>query len=131
MNSIDRLRAVFDIVVDEARSNSAFRSRLEDAMEKFAVDARVKGKVKKPERARKGGRRAAGVIDPFGIYRESPEKLRESLGVLSVDQLKDIVSEHGMDTSKLALKWRDSERLITLIIETVGNRLAKGDAFRS
>jgi hypothetical protein len=56
--------------------------------------------------------------------------LRGALTPLNVEQLKDIVAEYGMDTSKLALKWKSRDRLQDLIVATVRDRLAKGDAFR-
>lgn len=41
--------------------------------------------------------------------------MRETLQGLKVDQLNDILSQHAMDSSKLALKWRSPERLVDLI----------------
>ena len=49
---------------------------------------------------------------------------------LDTEQLKDIVAEHGMDTAKLAMKWKSSERLIEFIVSTVEARADKGRAFR-
>lgn len=48
----------------------------------------------------------------------------------SLDQLKDIVSENAMDSSKLALKWKSTGRLIELIVISVRSRVEKGDAFK-
>jgi len=50
---------------------------------------------------------------------------------LSVEQLKDIVSEHALDSSRLALKWKSADRLVELIVATVRSRIEKGDAFRT
>jgi len=50
---------------------------------------------------------------------------------LNIEQLKDMVAEHGMDQAKLAMKWRTSDRLVDLIASTVAARARKGDAFRS
>ena len=55
--------------------------------------------------------------------------LRSRLSILTIDQLKNIVAEHGIDTTKLAMKWRTPERLVALIVSTVRGRLAKGTAF--
>ena len=130
MTPINRLKAIFNIVLEETKSNSAFRGRLESVFKDLAADTQPTKKTNKPGGV-KGGRRRPGVVDPFRLYQESPEHLKEKLVELTVEQLKDIISEHAMDNSKLAVKWRDPQRLITLIIETVGNRLAKGDAFRA
>ena len=47
----------------------------------------------------------------------------------SLDQLKDVVAQHRMDRSQLALKWRTPERLIELIVAQTISRAHKGEAF--
>jgi hypothetical protein len=47
-----------------------------------------------------------------------------------MEELKDIVAEHGMDSRKLAMKWKTPDRLIDLIVETVRERVTKGNVFR-
>ena len=69
------------------------------------------------------------MLDPFEVFGRGEPPLRDALQGLSVDQLKDIVSQHAMDSSKLALKWRTPKRLIELIVTTVRSRIEKGDAF--
>ena len=84
-------------------------------------------------RAAKGtrrNRRAPGLLDPVEVFGRSELVLRDALQGLNVDQLKDIVSEHAMDSAKLALKWRSADRLIELIVTTVRSRIEKGDAFK-
>lgn len=76
-------------------------------------------------------RRTPGVFDPMAVYRETPDSLPGRLRQLTTEQLKDIVAEHGMDRSKLAMKWKDQSRLIDLILNTVKTRSEKGDAFWS
>ncbi len=71
-------------------------------------------------------RRTPGPWDPFAVYRESGE-----VGLLTVEQLRDVIAEHGMDNDRLALKWRSAERLQGRIIERVVDRAAKGEGFRS
>jgi len=50
---------------------------------------------------------------------------------VTLDQLRDIVAEHGMDNDRLAMKWKDSHRVIDRIVERVVDRSEKGSAFRS
>jgi hypothetical protein len=57
--------------------------------------------------------------------------LRARLGELSLDQLRDILAEHGMDNDRLAMRWKDPARVIDRIVERVAARLAKGSAFRA
>jgi hypothetical protein len=77
-------------------------------------------------------RRASGVLDPFAVYSDAGEDgLRARLGELSLDQLRDIVAEHGMDNDRLAMRWKDPTRVIDRIVERVTTRLTKGSAFRA
>ncbi|MFG2683889.1 hypothetical protein ACGFYH_34245, partial [Streptomyces sp. NPDC048392] len=49
---------------------------------------------------------------------------------LTLEQLRDIIAEHGMDHDRLAMKWKDPQRVIDRIVERVESRTAKGAAFR-
>jgi hypothetical protein len=80
-----------------------------------------------PKRRR---RRARPAIDPFVEYERGGEPaVREALGALNVEQLKDVVAHHQMDRAKLAMKWQTPERLIDLIVTQTTSRAHKGDAF--
>ena len=81
---------------------------------------------------RKGGRRAPGSLDPYEVYAADGEAgLRVSLARLDLEQLRDIVAEHGMDNDRLAMKWKDANRVIDRIVDRVKARAAKGSAFRA
>ncbi|GMV27630.1 MAG: hypothetical protein AMXMBFR58_36610 [Phycisphaerae bacterium] len=118
---LSNLESAFKVILDEARRNPEFAARLEKAL----------GAVTEPPRSTPGKRRAKSVLDPFQLYGEGDARLREGLSALNIEQLKDIVAEHGMDRSRLAMKWKDADRLVGLIVETVSNRARKGDAFRT
>lgn len=78
------------------------------------------------------GRRQPGPIDPFTIYATDGESaLRAVLGGLDLEQLRDIIAEHGMDHDRLAMKWKTDSRVIDRIVEKVATRSSKGSAFRS
>ncbi|MBH0120313.1 hypothetical protein I0Q12_12630 [Rhodococcus sp. CX] len=82
-------------------------------------------KVKRP-------RREPGPWDPYVVYAESGEiGLRERLQALDLEQLRNIVAEHAMDNDRLAMKWRNPERVIERIVERVMDRATKGDSFRN
>lgn len=88
------------------------------------------GSIEVPK-VRRTGRRAPGVIDPFAIYSDTDEQgLRARLASLDLEQLRDIVAEHGMDHDRLAMKWKDQHRVINRIVEKVVARTSKGSAFR-
>lgn len=88
--------------------------------------------TKKPSPSKKQRRsRSASVFDPVELYHQKGEKhLREQLQPLEVKQLKDIIAEHGMDSSRRAMRWKKRDRLIELIVKTASCRARKGDAFR-
>ncbi len=118
MDSVERF---LQVIADEVRSNPSFRARLEEAL----------SGAPRPEPQRLSARRTAATIDVFAVYRsEGAAELRRQLETLDVERLKDIVAEHGMDHSRLALKWRRPERLVDLIVSAVEARLTKGDVFR-
>ena len=119
MNTLDRLDRVFKTILEEARKSPEFAERLALALD---VD-------KAPHPSRRH-RRTPPVLDPLQLYSDGEDCLREGLTGLSIEQLKDIVAEYGMDTQKLAMRWKKRERLEGLILDTVQARLAKGAAFR-
>ena len=81
--------------------------------------------------ATKGGRRAPALVDPLALARQGEEVLRTELSALGIEQLKDVVAQHGMDPGKLVMKWKDSARIIDRIVELSLARPSKGDAFRA
>lgn len=119
-----RLRAVLSAVLSEASHNPAFAAQLKKALGLEEVLRPVAG-------VRRSNRRNPAPFDPFVAYAAGEAELRRRLDDLSVDELKDMVAEHGMDSSKLALKWKSADRLIELIVTTVAARSRKGDAFRT
>ena len=76
-------------------------------------------------------RRPSPVLDPVEFARSGEEMLRARLAALSIEQLRDIVAEHGMDPGKLVIKWKSADRIIDRIVEISMARAQKGDAFRS
>jgi hypothetical protein len=132
------LERVFAEILREARGNPSFGARLALALAASnvasggsAAEAGVGRDV--PDRSSRRGshRRARAIIDPLAIHQgEGEDRLRAALGALTMEELKDIVAEHGMDTNKLAMKWRTRERLEDLIVTTVRDRLSKGSVFR-
>lgn len=115
----DRLTAFLKIVSEEAARNPTFAAQLEKALEATAIP--------KPKRS---GRRSRGPLDPFDLYRKGEATLEDSLNTLDMEQLRDIVAEHGMDPMRLAMKWKSKERVVELIVSVVRERSARGDAFR-
>ncbi|MBV9302154.1 MAG: hypothetical protein JOY62_08470 [Acidobacteriaceae bacterium] len=113
-------------IVEEADRNEPFRTSIERALSIAAVSVPAT-----PPPRKKSGRRAPAVLDPIELARQSEDVLRKQLRPLTLDQLRDIVAEHGMDAGKLVMKWKDAGRVIERIVELSLARATKGDAFRN
>ena len=119
--TLTKLRKLFAAVVAEAQANEAFAERLEAVL---GDDA--------PPSVRRSGRREPGVLNPYQVLEEAGSNgLRAALGKLDVERLKDIVADQGMDPAKLAMKWKNADRLVAHVEAFVTARDRKGDAFRA
>ncbi len=125
MDTIKLLNAIWGEFLKELRLNQDFRTRIVQIIEKNTTNASA------DEWSRRSRRRKPGPFDPMAVYREQPETLKSRLEDLEIEELKDIIAEHGMDKAKLAMKWKSKERLIDLIITTIQSRSQKGDVFRT
>ena len=113
-NLIKRLHSLFELVVQEARSNQEFAQCLGEVL-----DAKVDGGSEAP---RIRHRRKPPVLDPFAIFENGEKELRERLEHLDLDSLKDIVTANGMNRSKLAMRWKIEGSLVELIVEAAKTR---------
>jgi len=125
-----KLSAFVDAVITEAERNDRFRHEIEQAL---GTETAAIGRNGSPAREgrRKGGRRSAAIVDPVDLARQGEALLRERLSKLDLEQLRDVVAQHGMDPGKLVMKWKDQDRVIERIVEMSLARATKGDAFRS
>lgn len=124
-----RLARLVQAVATEAARTQRFAHALAKALEEPPTP---KDTPPDRESTRRSNRRSPGVIDPFAVFTEEGEiGLRERLATLSLEQLRDIVAEHGMDHDRLAMKWKDRQRVADRIVDRVAVRAAKGSAFRS
>ncbi|MEW2075332.1 MULTISPECIES: hypothetical protein [unclassified Streptomyces] len=124
------LAATLARVLGVVASEAARTARFARALGKALAPPGPQTAPRPAERPRRS-RRAPGVIEPFAVFAESGEAgLRSCLGELDLEQLRDIISEHGMDHDRLAMKWKDPQRVIDRIVERVESRTAKGAAFR-
>ena len=127
------LRELAIVVSDEAERNPEFSERLQAVLHSSAprgsarpAPARVIRKTRRP-----ANRRQPAVLDPIELAGQGEDVLREALEPLTLDQLKDIVADYGMDQDKLVMKWRTPDRVIQRIIATSTSRAHKGEVFRS
>jgi hypothetical protein len=107
------------IISDEISTNAEFAQKITTALGGDAPSTAPKRR----------NRRDPAKINPFELLEQGEDKLSQALSILSIEELKDVISENGMDTAKLALKWKDRQRLENHIIEATQRRASKGDAF--
>jgi hypothetical protein len=114
-------------VADAADRDPELANRLSDIFGATPVApkkaATVAGRAK--------NRRAAAALDPIAVVGNGENVLRSQLSDLSLDQLRDVVAEYGMDQGKLVMKWKDPARVIERIVEIALARSQKGHAFRA
>lgn len=107
------------VIADEMSMNPNFAKKMESAMQNDITIEKMKNRRK----------RNPAKIDPLIVLEEGEDRLLEELKKLSLEELKDVISDNGMDTSKLAMKWKDRERLEKLIIDSTKRKATRGDAF--
>jgi hypothetical protein len=118
-------------VADEAERNPDFARRVGEALGlPERPGARPHASTASRTKGRARNRRPAAVLDPVAVARKGEQVLRARLSELSLEQLKDIVAEFGMDQGKLVVKWKSPEKVRNRIIEISIPRSQKGDAFR-
>ncbi len=120
------LKALFDVIISEAEKNEDFADALYNI---FSQNTSLNNENKSSGNKR-GNRRDKAVLDPIKLAEEGA-LTTEILENLSEKELKDIIADYGMDSSKLAMKWKDKSRLVQLILDTSSRRASKGDAFRA
>lgn len=139
-----RLDGLFAAIATEAGRTPRFARELQSALARSTASEARPSKPSRGEAAGRrndkpiptarhgrAGRRSPGPFDPFSVYLQGGvDGLRAQLNQLDLEQLRDIVAEHGMDHDRLAMKWKDSDRVITRIVDKVSSRSAKGSAFR-
>ncbi|MGG5543675.1 hypothetical protein P4G95_02685 [Burkholderia vietnamiensis] len=127
-NSLNRLMRA---VIEEAERNPEFEAALNDALGTPSGTRKQPKEVTVAGDAKRGkNRRPPAVLDPVQVVRHGETVLRAALEKLSLDQLRDIVAEYGMDPGRLAMKWVDTARVMDRIVELSIARARKGDAFR-
>jgi hypothetical protein len=115
-----RFDAFVKVVAEQAERDPDFAARLEQAL----------GGAFAPARAARR-KRAPAAFDPVTAAHDGADTLRARLAELSVDQLKDMIADHGLDPTGRANRWRKPERLVALICDRAAERAQKGRAFGS
>lgn len=123
------------VVAGEAARTPRFAKALADALTagEPAPDAVVPAAAPRraPAKPTTRSRRSKGLLDPFAVFEVSGEAgLRARLSTLTVEQLKDIIAEQGMNHDGAAMRWKTASRLVDRIVERVEARSSKGEVLR-
>jgi hypothetical protein len=114
------LPSLLRIIADELERDQALAERIVRSLDDGSSKKRVRN-----------GKSDIG-FDPFEVLRRGAVAgLRERLEALEIPALKAIITQHGLDTTRLAQKWRDKERLVNFILERISPRAEKGDVFKT
>ena len=127
------LRDFVKVVIDEAEQNPDFAERLRVVFKsnaELADKSRSVATATGSKGTRPASRRPPALLDPVLLAAQGEEALRAELAALTLDQLKDIVADYGMDRDRLVMKWRTANRVVDRIVEVSITRAQKGDAFR-
>jgi hypothetical protein len=116
-------------IADEITNNDEFANRLGLIFEENLVKVKSSKMESANTKSKKGNRREPAKINPFILLEQGVEGLKTALEALNIEELKDVIAENGMDTAKLAMKWKDRNRLINHIIDTTQRRSSRGEAF--
>ncbi|WP_425307880.1 hypothetical protein AADG42_03705 [Ammonicoccus fulvus] len=104
------------------------KKRAPEAAEAYAQEA----VIPQPTPVETRRLRERSVLNPYAVMAELGESgLEQQLARLELDQLKDIVSEYGMNHDRRALTWKSPRRLIDRILAETSSGLHQGDAFRT
>ncbi|MDE7326086.1 MAG: hypothetical protein K2N63_07415 [Lachnospiraceae bacterium] len=125
------LKQLVNAVLEEAEQNEDFSRKLEQILSGEETTTERKTRAGKESGTRRAAnRRDPAVLDPIAMLSEDEGLLLEKLYGLTEKELKDIIADYGMDPSRLAMKWKDRERLVNHIVDAAKRRASKGDAFR-
>lgn len=117
--TLTKWKEVSKLIANEITNNEEFAQKMA-----LILNSETAATVSK-----KRGRRSPAKLDPFHLLELGESVLSKELEKLNIEELKDIVSEYGMDTSRLALKWKDRKRLESLIIDATKRKSSRGEAF--
>lgn len=110
---------ISDLISKEMDRNEKFRLEMEHILMGEKVTPAPK----------KQSRRSPAKVDPFSLLASGETVLSEALKKLTLEELKDVVSQYGLDRSGKALKWKDRERLEAFIIDSATRSTSRGKAF--
>ncbi len=128
----EKIRGIFNAGEQESDQRSGSRrGRKNREMSTEHADKNAKAIPTSSTSKSRSRKRNPALFNPETILEQHGEEtLLDSLNQLEMDQLKDMVSEFGMDPAKKVMKWKKKERFVAHIFEVAHHRVKKGVAFR-
>jgi hypothetical protein len=118
-----RLAALASLIAEQAAKDNDFAAALSDLFSDSRPD--------QEERVSISDHIPEPTVDPFVARQDrGQEGFRNWLDSQSIEQLKAIISEHRLDATGNARKWKTKEKLVELIIDRVESRAKQGGVFR-
>ena len=123
------LKDLFNNVLIKMSEDGDFSKEIEQIFDSYFNGIKTKGFA---ETGHRRTNRKPAIFNPIDylIDNNDMEKLEQKLNEFSIEELKDIVSDFGMDHLKLVLKWKNKEKIIKHIVFTTYSRVNKGKEFR-
>lgn len=119
------LRALVQLVEDEAARNPAFAQRLEAVVADLSS-----GAVSKKSSKSKAPAEDIEVPDVLKAYQEKGEnEFRFWMRDVDLSTLKAIVKANGFDPGKVSQRWSEPDKFVALIAEQTAARLRRGSSF--
>lgn len=127
------LKRLYHVIADEIKKNAKFDNKLNEALcfdDKHSITKNTEKEAQDSSISRRPkNRRNAAAVDPIQTVKEGQNVLREKLNSLTLEQLRDIVAEYGMDSANKVMRWKDITKVITHIVDYSDQRAQKGNAF--
>jgi hypothetical protein len=116
-----QLEKLLQVLRDEARRSSEFAGRLQEVLAPPPPPPEPDPPLELPK-----PKRRKALVDPFAVYETGWEAmLRQELGRLSVDQLRDVVVAYELDPGDRSERLKSEDELSEWIVKAVMNRAEK------
>ena len=114
-------KKISSVIADEISAN-------ENLAQKLSVILDLSPNEIKAGPKRKSGR-APAKVDPFALLEQGEDRLNEALKGLTEEELKDVISAHGLDPAKQAMRWKKRDRLEKQIVDQTKQKASRGAVF--
>jgi len=116
-----QLEKLLQVLQDEARQSSGFAARLQEVLAPPPPPP-----VPDPPPEPPKPKRRKALLDPFAAYETGWESmLRQELGRLTVDQLRDVIVAYELDPNDRSERLKSEEQLSEWILAAVMSRVEK------